>query len=143
VVEDVIEHYPGLKPPEAKITVDVPHSVMGNESGMTQALSNLLGNAVKFVPAGVTPEIRVWSETAGSDVRLWVEDNGIGISPEYQKRLFGMFERVLPNKAYEGTGVGLAIARKVVERMNGTVGMESDGIHGSKFWIQLPGVVTT
>jgi signal transduction histidine kinase len=136
----VIEHYPGLKFPQAKISVDVPHMVMANESGLTQALSNLLGNAIKFVASGVTPEIRVWSEHRAADVRLWVEDNGIGISPEYQKRLFGMFERVLPTREYEGTGVGLAIARKVVERMHGGVGMESDGVHGSKFWIQLPEV---
>ena len=137
VVHDIIENYPGLKPPQAKITVDVKHDVMANESGLTQALSNLLGNATKFVAPGVTPEIQIWSEVREKNVRLWVEDNGIGISPESQKRLFGMFERVLPASDYEGTGVGLAIARKVVERMKGTVGMESDGVHGSKFWIQL------
>jgi signal transduction histidine kinase len=137
LVLDIIEHYPGLKSPKAEIQVDVHDDVVANESGLMQALSNLLGNAVKFVKAGVTPKIRVWSERRGEDVRIWVEDNGIGISPEYQKRLFGMFERVLPSSEYEGTGVGLAITRKVVERMKGTVGMESDGLNGSKFWIQL------
>ncbi|HSI85758.1 MAG: ATP-binding protein [Candidatus Methylacidiphilales bacterium] len=140
IVHDVIEHYPGLKEPAASITVNVRHSVLANESGLLQAISNLLGNAVKFVAQGITPKIHIWSEARGHDVRLWIEDNGIGISPEYQHRLFGMFERVLPATSdYEGTGVGLAITRKAIERMGGSVGMESDGEHGSKFWIQLAG----
>jgi PAS domain S-box-containing protein len=139
LVRDVIDHYPGLKSPQAQIEVevDVQHDVMAHESGLMQALSNLLGNAVKFVETGVVPKIRIRSEVRGPDVRLWVEDNGIGISPEYQHRLFGMFERVLPDEQYEGTGVGLAITRKVIERMGGEAGMESDGYSGSKFWIQL------
>ena len=137
LVRDVIDHYPGLKSPQAEIEVDVQHDVLAHESGLMQALSNLLGNAVKFMEPGVIPKIRIRSELRGSDVRLWVEDNGIGIAPEYQHRLFGMFERVLPDTQYEGTGVGLAITRKVIERMGGQAGMESDGDSGSKFWIQL------
>jgi signal transduction histidine kinase len=86
---------------------------------------------------GVIPKIRIRSEVRNPDIRVWVEDNGIGISPEYQHRLFGMFERVLPDEQYEGTGVGLAITRKVIERMGGQAGMDSDGYSGSKFWIQL------
>jgi PAS domain S-box-containing protein len=137
LVQDVIDHYPGLKSPQAEIEVNVQHDVLAHESGLMQALSNLLGNAVKFMAPGVVPKIRIRSELRGLDVRLWVEDNGIGIAPEYQHRLFGMFERVLPVTQYEGTGVGLAITRKVIERMGGQAGMESDGYSGSKFWIQL------
>jgi PAS domain S-box-containing protein len=139
LVQEVINHYPGLKSPQAEIDVEVDanHEVLAHESGLMQALSNLLGNAVKFMEPDVTPRIRVYSEIRGLDIRLWVEDNGIGIAPEYQNRLFGMFERVLPDEQYEGTGVGLAITRKVIERMGGQVGMESDGFSGSKFWIQL------
>ncbi len=139
LMQDVIDHYPGLKSPQAEIEVDVDasHDVLAHESGLMQALSNLLGNAVKFMEVGVIPEIRIRSEVRDLDIRLWVEDNGIGISPEYQHRLFGMFERVLPDAQYEGTGVGLAITRKVIERMGGQAGMESDGHSGSKFWIQL------
>jgi PAS domain S-box-containing protein len=137
LVGDVIDHYPGLKSPQAEIEVNVQHDVLAHESGLMQALSNLLGNAVKFVEPGARPKIRIRSEVLGPDVRLWVEDNGIGILPEYQHRLFGMFERVLPDDQYEGTGVGLAITRKVIERMGGHAGMESDGHSGCKFWIQL------
>ncbi|HOB31979.1 MAG TPA: ATP-binding protein, partial [Verrucomicrobiota bacterium] len=71
-------------------------------------------------------------------VRLWIEDNGIGIRPEHQHRLFGLFERIHPEQRYEGTGIGLAIVRKALERMGGKVGVESDGLTGSRFWIQLP-----
>ena len=78
------------------------------------------------------------TEAHNGSVRLWVEDNGIGINPKYQNRLFGMFERVHQNPAYEGTGIGLAIVRKAAEKMGGSVGVQSDGITGSKFWIELP-----
>ena len=73
----------------------------------------------------------------GARVRIWIEDDGIGISPAAQKRLFRPFERVHRNEGYEGTGIGLAIVRKAVERMGGEVGVESDGKHGSRFWIEL------
>ncbi len=112
--------------------------VFAHEPSLTQVLANLLGNAVKFVAPGTRPEVMLHTETRGDRLRLWVKDNGIGIKPEYQKRLFGLFERIHPEKHFEGTGIGLAIVRKAVERMNGSVGMESDGVSGSRFWIELP-----
>jgi len=71
-------------------------------------------------------------------VRLWFEDNGIGIDKDSQARLFGIFQQLHPSKAYPGTGIGLAIVRKAAERMNGTVGVESEPGKGSHFWLQLP-----
>ena len=65
------------------------------------------------------------------------EFNGIGIEPELQGKLFGIFQRLRPNEGYEGTGIGLAIVRKAVERMHGKIGVESEPGKGSKFWIQL------
>jgi signal transduction histidine kinase len=70
-------------------------------------------------------------------VRLWVEDNGIGIAPEHQERIFGLFERLHGQQEYEGTGIGLAVVRKAIERMGGRVGVISRPGEGSRFWIQL------
>ncbi|MEG4485924.1 CHASE3 domain-containing protein [Microcoleus sp. D2_18a_B4] len=70
-------------------------------------------------------------------IRLWVEDNGIGIAPEHQKRIFGVFERLHGIESYPGTGIGLAIVKKGVDRMGGQVGVESQLGQGSRFWIQL------
>jgi PAS domain S-box-containing protein len=110
--------------------------VLGNETALTQCFANLLGNAVKFVAPGVKPRVRVWSQAEGAEtVRLWFEDNGIGICKEDQPKLFGMFQRL--TREYEGTGIGLALVRKNVERMGGRVGVESEPGRGSRFWIEL------
>jgi signal transduction histidine kinase len=141
LVQDVIHQYPELQPLRAQVTVREPlEDLLGHEPLLTQAVSNLLMNAVKFVVAGTTPRLQIWTEKRGGNVRLWIEDNGIGIKPEYQHRLFGMFERVHQDRRYDGTGIGLAIVRKAVEKMGGTVGVQSDGITGSSFWIELPAV---
>ena len=95
-------------------------------------------NGVKFVKRDTHPQVQVWTEANNGHVRLWIRDNGIGIKPEYQHRLFKMFERLHQNPEYEGTGIGLAIVRKAVEKMGGQVGVESDGVNGSSFWIELP-----
>ncbi len=114
------------------------HDVIGHEASLSQAISNLLNNAVKFVAPGIRPKVLIRTDRRNGNVRLWIEDNGIGIKPEYQHRLFSVFERVHPEKNYEGTGIGLAIVRKAAERMGGKAGLESDGLTGSRFWIQLP-----
>jgi signal transduction histidine kinase len=105
---------------------------------LSQVVSNLLNNAVKFVAPGVKPEVLIRCQRNEGHVRLWFDDNGVGIKPEHQGRLFGMFERLHPEGKYEGTGIGLAIVRKATERMGGRVGVVSDGVHGSHFWVELP-----
>ena len=77
------------------------------------------------------------SQQPAKSIRLWVEDNGIGIAPEHQKRIFGVFERLHGIESYPGTGIGLAIVQKGVERMGGKVGVESQLGQGSRFWIAL------
>jgi PAS domain S-box-containing protein len=139
IIGDIIDHYPEMQPPRAQITLHAPlHAVRAHEASLTQALSNLLYNAIKFVHPGTVPRVDVRSERRAGIVRLWVADNGIGIKPELQSRLFGMFERIDIDSRYEGTGIGLAIAKKAIERMNGAIGVESDGVTGTAFWIELP-----
>ena len=112
-------------------------SVMANTVTLTQVLANLLGNALKFVPAGVTPVVIFRADECGDRVRISIEDNGIGISPEYHEKIFRVFERLQKDKS-EGTGIGLAIVRKGIERMGGKVGLESGPPRvGSLFWIEL------
>jgi PAS domain S-box-containing protein len=141
LLRDIIQQYPEIGASEARIIVEPDlGNVIGHEPSLSQAVSNLLTNSVKFVAPGRVPRVRVWSERRENQVRLWVEDNGIGIMPAHQKRLFTMFERVHSGDSYEGTGVGLAIVRKAAERMGGKVGVESDGVSGSRFWVELAAV---
>lgn len=138
LARDMIATYPDWQPPRADVFIDGTLPVVsGNEAFLTQCFSNLVGNAVKFQAAGCHPRVRIWSEPREDEVRVWVEDNGIGIAPENHRRIFGLFEQVNTSSAYEGTGVGLAIMRKAVERMNGRYGFESALGQGSRFWFQL------
>jgi len=136
LLRGMLDSYPELQPSRAhiKITGDIP-LVMGNQAGLTQCFSNLLGNAVKFVTPGQLPEVSIRAERRGASVRLWFEDRGIGIPPEALDRVFDMFHRA--HKDYQGTGIGLALVRKVTQRMGGRVGVESEVGKGSKFWIEL------
>ena len=132
----MIDSYPAFQPPLARVRVEGPlPRVLANEAGLTQCFSNLLGNAVKFVPRGRVPEVTIRSERRDGHVRLWFEDNGIGIAPEMGGRIFGMFQRL--SKDYEGTGIGLALVKKVTERMQGRVGFESAPGRGSRFWLEF------
>ncbi len=103
-----------------------------------EVLHHLLHNALTFVPAGVAPQINIRAESiSGGRVRLWFEDNGVGIDPEHHERIFRVFERLQLDNVYNGTGIGLAIVRKGAERMGGTAGVESRRGEGSRFWVEL------
>lgn len=128
----------------ARLAVEEPlPTVYAHRSTLVQVLVNLLSNAAKFVPAGEEPAVRVWGESRDGHVRLWVEDNGIGIAPEHQERIFNVFERLHGGETYPGTGIGLAIVRKGVERMGGSTGVDSEPGRGARFWIELPGARDT
>lgn len=111
--------------------------VWANEAILGQVLVNLLSNALKFVAPKVEPRIRFYAEEHPPMVRLWIEDNGIGIPKNQQEHIFRVFER-LHQTDYAGTGIGLSIVRKGVERMCGRIGVESEPGKGSRFWIELP-----
>ncbi|HKQ36559.1 MAG TPA: HAMP domain-containing sensor histidine kinase, partial [Verrucomicrobiae bacterium] len=138
LLEDILEAYPDLRAHGTHIQLKGPFpAVLGNEAVLTQAISNLLGNAVKFVPPGATPKVEVWAETMNETktARLFIKDNGIGIPPNLQERIFGIFERASTH--YEGTGIGLAIVKKGMERLGGRVGLQSKPGQGSTFWLEL------
>jgi signal transduction histidine kinase len=138
LVAEILESYPNLQSPLAEISVlgKLP-SVRANVSALTQCVSNLLDNAVKFVAQGVQPRVTIRAEARGQAIRLWFEDNGIGIPDEWQGRIFGIFQQVHGTGAYGGTGIGLTVVRKAVERMGGRVGVVSAPNQGSRFWIEL------
>ncbi|MDB6058614.1 MAG: putative two-component sensor histidine kinase protein [Verrucomicrobiales bacterium] len=138
LIREVLQAYPTLQPPNAEIQINGPLlKVLAHEPSMMQCISNLMGNAAKFVPRGTTPHITISTDRCNDRVRVWICDNGIGVAPEHQQRIFRMFETAHQAHAYEGTGIGLAIVRKAVERMGGEVGVESQPGQGSRFWIEL------
>lgn len=116
--------------------------VLGHEATLIQVMLNLLGNALRYGKLGVAPVLTVRSETRGSYIKILVQDNGIGIAPEYHRKIFEIFERVPTPKTQDSTGVGLAIVAKAIERLGGTVGVESTPGAGSTFWFELPGVTS-
>lgn len=120
--------------------VEVDHPlcrVRAHEPTLTQVITNLLSNAIKFVEPGKRPNVRFGCSAAGRVACIWLQDNGVGIEPQYHDRIFRVFERLHGTK-FGGTGIGLAIVRKGIERMNGNVGLESEPGKGTRFWIELP-----
>lgn len=169
ILKEVLSFYdPAIR---RAITIHSPlHSVLAHKSLLQQVFSNLIENAVKFVPPGTAPKITVFSELVpeGSPntrsrslefssmqasspgearpqtspevdhVRIWVQDQGIGITREAHQKIFGIFERAMTSDLYPGTGIGLAIVARAMQRMGGTCGVESELGKGSRFWLDLP-----
>lgn len=139
LVADVVSHQQAaIQRCGARVDVERPlPAVLADRVGLYQTLSNLLSNALKFSAAGRPPAVRLRAEPRGSVVRLWVEDNGIGIHPRHHDKIFQLFERLHSPSEYPGTGVGLALVRKAVQRMGGQCGVESAPGAGSRFWIDF------
>jgi light-regulated signal transduction histidine kinase (bacteriophytochrome) len=115
--------------------------VMADETQLIQLFQNLVGNALKF--RGQTPpRVLVEAEREGPMWRFTVEDNGIGIEPQYYERIFIIFQRLHGKEEYAGTGIGLAICKKIVERHGGRIGLDSQPGQGTTFWFTLPAVPT-
>jgi PAS domain S-box-containing protein len=147
----------------AVITVIEPlPDVIGHLATVVVLITNFISNALKFMPTGLQPRIRIWAESRHPErgitapsasktaephtspstlrahvVRLWVEDNGIGIAREHLQKIFYPFERLHSKQNYPGTGLGLAIARKGAERIGGRIGVEAEPGKGSRFWVEL------
>lgn len=112
-------------------------AVLAHPTAFRQAIRNLVSNALKFVAPQAKPVVMLRSERRGGRVRLWVEDQGIGIDPDQQPKVFEPFVRLVGQKEYPGSGLGLAIVRRAADRMGGTCGCESRPGKGSRFWLDL------
>ncbi len=127
---------------EAEVTHDPLPTISADETQLTQVFQNLIGNALKFSerqPGHITsPQIHISAEAQGETWLFSVADNGIGIAPEYHERIFGVFQRLHTREEYEGTGVGLAICKKIVERHGGRIWVESDIGEGATFYFTIP-----
>ena len=136
LLAELLRAYPQFHAEKADITIAQPlPSVRGNEALLAQCFLNLLQNATKFVADGVKPQVRISAEATANRVRVCVADNGIGITPDARERIFEPFQR--EHIRYEGSGIGLAIVRKVLQRLNGKVSVDSEIGKGSRFWVDL------
>ncbi len=118
-------------------------AVVGEREGLELALRNLLDNALKFTAGRPRREIEVGVRRADGHALFWVRDNGPGFNMRYHDRIFEIFQRLHRAEDFPGTGVGLAIVRKAVERMHGRVWAESAAGQGATFFIELPAVEQT
>jgi light-regulated signal transduction histidine kinase (bacteriophytochrome) len=127
----------GIEEAGAAVTYDPLPTVQGDEVQLGQLLQNLVGNSLKFRSNSV-PRIHVGVKDSASEWILEVRDNGIGIEPQYFERIFMVFQRLFNKGEYPGTGIGLAICKKVVERHGGRIWVESRPGDGSSFHFTLP-----
>lgn len=122
----------------ARVTIgELPH-VIADPTHMRQLFQNLISNALKFSQPGVAPTVTISASTKKTEHEIRVIDNGIGFDMKYLDRIFAVFQRLHGRGTYEGTGIGLAVCRKIVERYNGTITAESKANNGSTFIVRMP-----
>ena len=126
-----------IKESHARITSDPLPTVMVISSQISNLLQNLIGNSIKF-RREEPPQIHVGVEQVGNEWQFSVRDNGIGIEGEYAERIFIIFQRLHTRMEYSGTGIGLAICKKIVERHGGSIWMQSQFGKGTTFYFTLP-----
>lgn len=129
-----------LEARQGQLSVVMPEElrVLANPKGLDIVLRNLIDNALKFTPASDAPRLRIEAQAEGDRVRLSVSDQGIGFDMKYHDRIFGMFQRLHRQDQIPGTGIGLALVQKAVERMGGQIRAESAPGQGATFYIELP-----
>ena len=123
---------------KVKIDVKLPlQYVKGSQIILNQVINNLISNAIKFTDKIKDPKVIIWSVIRDDMIRLYIEDNGIGIEEQYFDKIFNVFEK-LHTTEYPGTGIGLAIVKRGIEKMGGRSGVESKVGKFSRFWFELP-----
>jgi PAS domain S-box-containing protein len=124
---------------KVRVTVEMPDVVIKTDpEGLNQVLRNLLDNAIKFTGKTADPHIEIGGEEKEKTCLLWVRDNGIGFDMQYHDRIFGIFQRLQKLDDYSGTGIGLAIVQKAMQRMGGKVWAESTPGKGATFYLEVP-----
>ncbi len=121
----------------ATVQVDLPPTIRADGVQLTQLYQNLIANALKF-RSDKPPAVQIGARKEPDGWRFWVRDNGIGIEPQYAERIFLIFQRLHTRQKYPGTGIGLAICKRIVERHGGKIWVESQPGQGSTFYFTLP-----
>jgi light-regulated signal transduction histidine kinase (bacteriophytochrome) len=122
----------------AQVTADPLPAVSVHNAHLQQLFQNLIGNAIKYRSPARGPLVHVGAHRKDGHWIFSVTDNGIGIEPEYKERIFGLFKRLHSGEEYAGTGIGLAICQRIVERYHGRIWVESEPGEGSRFYFTLP-----
>ncbi len=140
VVDDVINlHQPDIDNMKARVTFDGYRGpVLADRPRIARVLQNLVGNSLKFQREGSAPRIAISAREEGGFWRIEVQDNGIGINPEYRRQIFGAFQRLHNSSQYSGTGIGLAICAKIVHSHGGRIWLDNNEQPGSCFVFTLP-----
>ncbi len=126
-----------IKEDHAVVTKDHPPTVKGDEAQLAQLFQSLIGNAIKFRKPDIAPLMHVSAEEHEKEWRIQVRDNGIGMEPKYFDRIFEIFQRLHTHAEYPGTGIGLAICKRIVERHGGRIWLESAPGEGTAFSFTL------
>ena len=138
VVDDVVLELNSTTGGVVRFEVDKLPLVQADPSLLRQVFFNLISNAVKFASRVSEPRIIITSKRVGDFVEVTVKDNGVGFDPSRAKELFAVFKRFHPGKEYAGSGIGLAIVKRIIESHGGEVRAYSDGIDGAQFTFTLP-----
>jgi signal transduction histidine kinase len=128
-----------IKEQGVEVTLDIPFVTMCSwKSGLLQVLANLIDNALKFSRRSMPPRIGIRAKQIATGWRLVVTDNGVGFDLKHRERIFGLFNRLVRDEDFEGTGAGLAIVKKVLDKLGGSISVESQPGQGATFYVELP-----
>lgn len=138
VVDDVLTGLQvEIEDSDAEVEVGSLPTVSADRNQLEQVFQNLVSNALKYTEGG-SPRVEIDAEKRGGEWAFRVADDGIGIDPEWQDRIFEVFERLHSREEYDGTGIGLSVCQKIVERHGGDMWVESEPGDGSTFWFTIP-----